>query len=121
MGCRGKEGVVLQVLYQRGLSTGDFRGALPVLLGEGAASGLSPTTITRLTTAWEAEYRSFCATSLAERDYQVIISVDPSSERAFRGSAPVAKEVADRVARLAVKLQVPAPQSMPIQRPPGAQ
>ena len=35
---------VLPVLYLRGLSTGDFREALPVLLGEDAA-GLSPTNI----------------------------------------------------------------------------
>lgn len=59
---------VLPILYLRGLSTGDFREALPVLLGE-QASGLSPTTITRLTAAWEAEYRAFCETSLADRDY----------------------------------------------------
>jgi transposase-like protein len=59
---------VLPILYLRGLSTGDFREALPVLLGE-QASGLSPTTITRLTAAWEAEYRAFCESSLAERDY----------------------------------------------------
>ena len=59
---------VLPILYLRGLSTGDFREALPVLLGEQAA-GLSPTTITRLTAAWEAEYRAFGETSLAERDY----------------------------------------------------
>lgn len=59
---------VLPILYLRGLSTGDFREALPVLLGE-KASGLSPTTITRLTAAWEADYRTFCETSLAERDY----------------------------------------------------
>jgi putative transposase len=59
---------VLPILYLRGLSTGDFRAALPVLLGE-EASGLSPTTITRLTAAWEAEYRGFCESSLAERDY----------------------------------------------------
>src|ERR1700694_2047596 len=39
---------VLPILYLRGLSTGDFQAALPVLLGEDAA-GLSPTTITRLT------------------------------------------------------------------------
>ena len=43
---------VLPMLYRRGLSTGDFREALPVLLGEEAA-GLSPTTITRLTAQWE--------------------------------------------------------------------
>ncbi len=49
---------VLPVLYLRGLSTGDFREALPILLGDDA-SGLSPTTITRLTAAWEGEYREF--------------------------------------------------------------
>ena len=59
---------VLPILYLRGLSTGDFREALPALLGE-QATGLSPTTITRLTAAWEAEYRAFCESSLAERDY----------------------------------------------------
>ena len=59
---------VLPILYLRGLSTGDFQEALPVLLGE-QASGLSATTITRLTAAWESEYRAFCGMSLAERDY----------------------------------------------------
>jgi putative transposase len=59
---------VLPILYLRGLSTGDFQEALPVLLGE-QASGLSATTVTRLTAAWEVEYRAFCQTSLAERDY----------------------------------------------------
>ena len=39
---------VLPLLYLRGLSTGDFREALPALLGD-QASGLSPTAITRLT------------------------------------------------------------------------
>jgi putative transposase len=60
---------VLPVLYLRGLSTGDFREALPSLLGEQASAGLSPTTITRLTAAWESEYRAFRESSLAERDY----------------------------------------------------
>ncbi len=45
---------VLPILYLRGLSTGGFREALPVLLGKDAA-GLSPTTITRLTAEWETE------------------------------------------------------------------
>jgi hypothetical protein len=48
------------------------------------------------------------------------LSVEASSERVFRGREPVAKEVADRVARLAVKLQVPAAQSTPVRPPPGA-
>lgn len=59
---------VLPVLYLRGLSTGDFREALPVLLGEDAA-GLSPTSITRLTESWEAEYRAFRERDLSDRDY----------------------------------------------------
>jgi putative transposase len=59
---------VLPILYLRGLSTGDFREALPVLLGKDA-SGLSPTTITRLTAAWEKEYEEFRKEDLSDRDY----------------------------------------------------
>jgi hypothetical protein len=59
---------VLPILYLRGLSTGDFREALPVLLGEDAA-GLSPTAITRLTATWEAEYHAFRGRDLSDRDY----------------------------------------------------
>lgn len=65
---------VLPVLYLRGLSTGDFREALPVLLGE-QASGLSPTNIARMTAAWHEEYEAFQKRSLADRDY-VYIWVD---------------------------------------------
>lgn len=65
---------VLPILYLRGLSTGDFREALPVLLGEDAA-GLSPTTITRLTAAWETEYQAFQQRDLSACDY-VYIWVD---------------------------------------------
>ena len=59
---------VLPILYLRGLSTGDFREALPVLLGPDAA-GLSPANIARLTNSWEAEYRNFRRRSLKDRDY----------------------------------------------------
>jgi transposase-like protein len=55
---------VLPILYLRGLSTGDFREALPVLLGKEAV-GLSPTTITRLTSEWEKEYEAFRKRELA--------------------------------------------------------
>ena len=41
---------VLPVLYLRGLSTGDFKEALAGLLGE-KASGLSASSITRMTSA----------------------------------------------------------------------
>ncbi|MDP9347552.1 MAG: transposase [Gemmatimonadota bacterium] len=50
---------VLPVLYLRGLSTGDFREALPMLLGEEASAGLSPSVISRMLSAWEEEYRAF--------------------------------------------------------------
>ena len=60
---------VLPLLYLRGLSTGDFRAALPALLGEEASAGLSPTVISRLLSAWEAEYRAFRQRDLSERDY----------------------------------------------------
>src|SRR5262245_50844117 len=46
---------VLPILYLRGLSTSDFREALPVLLGDDAA-GLSPSAITRLVAVWQEEY-----------------------------------------------------------------
>jgi len=59
---------VLPILYLRGLSTGDFREALPVLLGPDAA-GLSPANIARLTACWEGEYKRFRRRSLRDRDY----------------------------------------------------
>jgi putative transposase len=59
---------VLPILYLRGLSTGDFKEALGTLLGEDA-SGLSPTTITRLTAAWQADYEAFQKRDLSDRDY----------------------------------------------------
>ena len=65
---------VLPLLYLRGLSTGDFREALPALLGEDAA-GLSPTTITRLTAAWDEEYQAFGRRDLSGCDY-VYVWVD---------------------------------------------
>ncbi len=65
---------VLPLLYLRGLSTGDFREALPALLGADA-SGLSPSAITRLIGQWETEYESFRHRDLSESEY-VYIWVD---------------------------------------------
>ena len=59
---------VLPVLYLRGLSTGDFSEALPILLGEDA-SGLSATNISRLTATWEQEYQQFRHRSFKDRDF----------------------------------------------------
>jgi len=46
---------VLPLLYLHGLSSGDFREALPALLGPDAA-GLSSSAILRLTKTWTTEY-----------------------------------------------------------------
>ena len=58
---------VLPVLYLRGLSTGDFAPALGEFFGSDA--GLSPSTITRLTAAWQAEHTDWCRRDLSDRDY----------------------------------------------------
>jgi putative transposase len=62
---------VLPVLYLRGLSTGDFREALPILLGD-KATGLSPTNIARMTDVWQKEYQAFKKRRLDDRDYVYI-------------------------------------------------
>jgi putative transposase len=59
---------VLPILYLRGLSTGDFKEGLAALLGDDAA-GLSPTAITRLTAAWQADYEAFQRRDLSDCDY----------------------------------------------------
>ena len=58
----------LPVLYLRGLSTGDFAEALPVLLGSEGA-GLSASTINRLLKIWQDEYRQWRTRSLRDNDY----------------------------------------------------
>ena len=55
---------VLPLLYLHRLSSGDFREALPALVGPEAA-GLAPSTITRLTKNWTAEYEAFRRRDLA--------------------------------------------------------
>src|SRR5436309_8541705 len=59
---------VLPLLYLHGLSSGDFREALPARLGAEAA-GLSSSAILRLTKSWTAEYEAFRQRDLTERDY----------------------------------------------------
>ncbi len=59
---------VLPVLYLHGLSTGDFAPALRDLLGEDA-SGLSASSIQRLTEAWQAEHAAFSRRELRFHQY----------------------------------------------------
>lgn len=58
---------VLPLLYLRGLSSNDFVPALEGFFG--SAAGLSASAITRLTTAWQNEYRTWCARDLSGADY----------------------------------------------------
>jgi putative transposase len=58
----------LPVLYLRGLSSGDFEEAIPVLLGADAA-GFSPSTITRLTRVWQEEHEGWCKRPLTGKEY----------------------------------------------------
>jgi putative transposase len=64
----------LPVLYLRGLSTGDFQEALPVLLPAPAqvgpeAAGLSASSITRLLRHWQDEYQGWRKRSLRGKDF----------------------------------------------------
>lgn len=58
---------VLPLLYLHGLSSGDFAPALEKFFGTG--SGLSASTITRLTEQWQAEREAFMRRDLSDRDY----------------------------------------------------
>lgn len=55
-------------LYLKGISTGDFQEALSALLGPDCP-GLSATTITRLKSVWEEEYKQWSSRSLEEKEY----------------------------------------------------
>jgi putative transposase len=59
---------LLPWLYLKGVSTGDFSEALAALLGP-EAPGLSATTMTRLKSCWEEEYKAWQGRSLAARRY----------------------------------------------------
>jgi putative transposase len=58
---------VLPILYLRGLSTGDFAPALGEFFGSEA--GLSASTVTRLTEAWQAEHAEWSERDLSGLDY----------------------------------------------------
>ncbi len=58
----------LPVLYLRGLSTGDFSEAIPALLGTNAA-GFSASTITRLLTVWQDEYKGWRKRTMEGKTY----------------------------------------------------
>jgi len=58
-------------LYLKGISTNDFPEALQALLGKDA-EGFSATTVTRLKSAWEAEYDEWSKRSLKDKRYVYI-------------------------------------------------
>jgi transposase-like protein len=59
---------LLPWLYLKGVSTSDFSEALKALLGPDA-QGLSATTITRLKSSWEQEYKDWSKRSLVGKRY----------------------------------------------------
>jgi transposase-like protein len=59
---------LIPYLYLKGISTGDFHEALSAILGPDCP-GLSATTIVRLKTVWEQEYREWSARSLEGKEY----------------------------------------------------
>ena len=65
---------LLPWLYLKGLSTGDFSGALTALLGT-AAPGLSAGTISRLKEVWRLEYEQWRKRDLSNKEY-VYVWVD---------------------------------------------
>src|SRR4051812_26052101 len=67
-GARQRSPRCCPILYLHGLSTGDFEPALKDLFGEDA-SGLSATSISRLTKAWQAEHEQFRTRSLRFHRY----------------------------------------------------
>jgi transposase-like protein len=77
---------VLPILYLHGLSTGDFGPALRDLLGEDA-SGLSSSSIQRLTEAWQAEHAAFRARELRFHRYAYLF-VDGVNVKVRLGEDP---------------------------------
>lgn len=59
---------LIPFLDLKGISTGDFTEALAAILGPDCP-GLSATTVTRLKTVWEQEYREWSSRSFAGREY----------------------------------------------------
>lgn len=59
---------LIPFLYLKGVSTGDFSEALAALLGPDCP-GLSATTVTRLKTVWEQEYKDWSSRSLEGQEY----------------------------------------------------
>jgi putative transposase len=77
---------VLPILYLHGLSTGDFAPALRDLLGEDA-SGLSSSSIQRLTESWQAEHAGFSKRELRFHRYAYLF-VDGVNVKVRLGEDP---------------------------------
>ena len=59
---------LIPALYLKGVSTGDFSGALEAILGPDAG-GLSANTVTRLKEGWKTEYEEWNKRDLSDRRY----------------------------------------------------
>jgi len=59
---------LIPTLYLKGISTSDFSTALSAILGEGA-KGLSASTIVRLKSIWEDDYKKWSSRDLSNKKY----------------------------------------------------
>jgi hypothetical protein len=73
-------------LYLKGISTGDMREALTVLLGD-QAKGLSPNVVSRLKAEWATEYANWMKRDLSGSRY-VYWWADGVHQPARRGRCP---------------------------------
>ena len=62
----------IPVLYLRGLSTSDFKEALATLFGQEAVTGFSASTVTRLLSEWQEDYRTWRKRNLTTSAYTYI-------------------------------------------------
>lgn len=74
---------LLQVLYLRGISTGDFQEALMALLGKDAPN-LSPAVVSRLTAEWQSEYERWQKRDLSARRAELARAPDQTARVADR-------------------------------------
>jgi transposase-like protein len=59
---------LIPVLYLKGISTGDFPTALTAILGD-EAKGVSASTVVRLKSIWESEYKEWLKRDLSNKQY----------------------------------------------------
>jgi transposase-like protein len=97
---------VLPLLYLHGPSTGDFVAALEGFFGSGA--GLSAAVITRLLTAWQADWQAFCQPDIEAEHWLPLKTSNPieSTFSSVRLRTRVTKGPGSKAAGLAMAFKL---------------